>query len=55
VRHGQSSMPEIREAERRLRNAGIGIAGVVLNDVPRRQAAYGAYGAYGVYGEKTYA
>lgn len=44
VRHGRSSMPEIREAERRLRNAGIAIAGVVLNDVPRRQAVYGAYG-----------
>lgn len=44
VRHGRSSMPEIREAERRLRNAGIAISGVVLNDVPRRQAVYGAYG-----------
>ncbi|HDR9091767.1 polysaccharide biosynthesis tyrosine autokinase [Burkholderia vietnamiensis] len=44
VRHGRSSMPEIREAERRLRNAGIAISGVVLNDVPRRQAVYGTYG-----------
>ena len=52
VRHGRSSMPEIREAERRLRNAGIQIGGVVLNDVPRRQAVYGSYGE-GAYAYET--
>ncbi|MFM0737926.1 polysaccharide biosynthesis tyrosine autokinase [Paraburkholderia xenovorans] len=52
VRYGRSSMPEIREAERRLRNAGIQIGGVVLNDVPRRQAVYGSYGE-GAYAYET--
>lgn len=46
VRHGYHSAAELRETTRHLSNAGVGVDGVLLTDVPQRGAAYGAYSDY---------
>lgn len=47
LRHGKHPMGEIVESVRRLRQAGVSLKGVLLNDLPRRSLGYGGqYAGY---------
>src|SRR5690606_32117948 len=45
VKSNEHSIRELRDAAKRLRQNGVNLRGVVLNDVPARPGSYG-YGGY---------